>query len=184
MRKASLDILNKQFGMLKPIEVIGSTGNGALWKCVCKCGFEIKVSRANLISGGVTSCGCKKVGPKIKQNSEHCKNIIFQRLKQRCKKYKRDLNISKEELYTLSQMSCFYCGLIGSNSAITKYEELKYNGLDRIDNDGGYTKDNVLPCCKYCNILRSNILTVSETQMVVCYIKKIRKKEKSPWDKK
>lgn len=39
--------------------------------------------------------------------------------------------------------------------------------LDRIDNTKGYTKDNVLPCCAFCNRLRSNVLTVEETKVVV-----------------
>jgi hypothetical protein len=27
----------------------------------------------------------------------------------------------------------------------------KYNGLDRVDNNRGYEKDNIVPCCETCN---------------------------------
>ena len=36
------------------------------------------------------------------------------------------------------------------------YEELKSNGLDRVDNNKGYTIDNVVPCCKRCNYAKNN----------------------------
>jgi len=35
---------------------------------------------------------------------------------------------------------CHYCGC-----------EIEITGLDRKDNDKGYTNDNVVPCCIYCN---------------------------------
>ena len=31
------------------------------------------------------------------------------------------------------------------------------NGVDRIDSNKGYTKDNCVPCCKICNQMKSNI---------------------------
>ena len=31
-----------------------------------------------------------------------------------------------------------------------------YNGLDRVDNEKGYTIDNVVPCCKHCNYAKRN----------------------------
>ena len=30
-------------------------------------------------------------------------------------------------------------------------EVLKINGIDRIDNNIGYTKENSVPCCEICN---------------------------------
>ena len=31
-----------------------------------------------------------------------------------------------------------------------------YNGIDRIDNNKPYIKENLVPCCKKCNFFKSN----------------------------
>ena len=31
---------------------------------------------------------------------------------------------------------------------------LKCNGIDRVDSSKGYTLENSVPCCKYCNIAK------------------------------
>lgn len=43
------------------------------------------------------------------------------------------------------------------------------SGYDRIDNDKGYTKDNISPCCFRCNIMKMNISHTDFTK----HIKKI-----------
>ena len=52
-----------------------------------------------------------------------------------------------------------------------------YNGLDRIDPLKGYTKDNVLPCCKRDNYIRNKFLTVDETKVVVMALEEFRAKQ-------
>jgi hypothetical protein len=64
-----------------------------------------------------------------------------------------DSNLTKEEFYYLIQQPCFYCG----ESKVNNRKGFRYNGLDRIKslNDDGtkanHNKDNVVPCCKWCN---------------------------------
>ena len=48
--------------------------------------------------------------------------------------------IEFQQFEGLWQKPCFYCGA-----------EIKTIGLDRIDNDGPYHIDNVVPCCWSCN---------------------------------
>lgn len=50
------------------------------------------------------------------------------------------------------------------------------SGLDRLDNDQGYHLNNVVPCCKYCNSLRNNFLTVEETKLLVKTLLDYRKR--------
>ena len=38
---------------------------------------------------------------------------------------------------------------------------LKCNGIDRIDSSKGYTVENSVPCCKYCNTAK-NTMSVDE----------------------
>lgn len=58
---------------------------------------------------------------------------------------------------------CFYCDTIDAP-----------RGADRIDNDKGHTKSNVVPCCKLCNKTRNDHFTVEEMQQLGAVIKSIR----------
>lgn len=56
------------------------------------------------------------------------------------------LNLSEEEYYRLTRgAACFFCkGPLPEAG----------HGLDRVNNALGYSLENVLPCCKYCNRAR------------------------------
>ena len=68
-----IDLSNKTFGKLK---VIGKcqiqTGRTIKWLCRCECGKETRVTRNNLVSGGIQSCGNHRI--------EDLSNQIFGRL--------------------------------------------------------------------------------------------------------
>jgi hypothetical protein len=78
-------------------------------------------------------------------------------------------DISIEQFYYLSQQNCFYCDGGPSNkinapltdkksSAMAKAEGwFVYNGLDRIDSTKSHTIDNVVSCCKTCNLMKNNL---------------------------
>lgn len=92
-------------------------------------------------------------------------NYIFTRLKREAKHRNLECSLTFAEFEELRKLDCFYCdGLL---------PEIGY-GLDRIDNEKGYTNDNVLPCCKDCNFLRGNSLSVGETKTAVLAIKEHR----------
>jgi len=77
----------------------------------------------------------------------------------------KDDTITFEEFCEMSQLNCYYCGAEPSNEM--KYIKRKmdegkedsfiYNGLDRFDNSKPHTKENCVPCCKYCNISKNNL---------------------------
>lgn len=60
-----------------------------------------------------------------------------------------------------------------------KQRERYLNNLDkyRLDNSKGYTSENVVPCCKECNMLRGNRLTPEETKVVTNALKQFRSKQ-------
>ena len=84
---------------------------------------------------------------------------------------KRNVTITDIELndfILLSKSNCFYCGSEPLNKAIDRHRktneercDFDYNGLDRIDSNFGYFKDNVVPCCKHCNTAK-NTMTKEE----------------------
>jgi hypothetical protein len=73
--------------------------------------------------------------------------------------------LSIEQYTTITKQPCYYCGVeIGTKSG----------GLDRKDNSVGYTLENVLPCCRDCNRVRNNVLTVEEMKFVSECLKEFR----------
>lgn len=71
----------------------------------------------------------------------------------RCSDKKRNLYCDLDIdwfLQHISQKKCVYCG---SDKKI---------GCDRIDNNIGHIKDNVIPCCYTCNVVRHSLFTVDE----------------------
>lgn len=69
------------------------------------------------------------------------------------------VRISKKLVRKLIFGHCHYCGALASNTIM--YSKRKYalhwNGIDRIDNNKGYTKPNVVTCCKTCNYMKGEL---------------------------
>lgn len=54
-------------------------------------------------------------------------------------------DLTKEEFLSFWQKPCTYCG-----------GEILTIGLDRVNNNKGYSLDNVVPCCIICNVMKLN----------------------------
>lgn len=52
------DITGRRFGRLTAVKFVGVVNKRTRWLCKCDCGNEATVTRGNLISGYVMSCGC------------------------------------------------------------------------------------------------------------------------------
>ncbi len=70
--------------------------------------------------------------------------------------------ITEDEFYILLKEECYYC-----NGQIGDRKTQGGSGLDRIDNDVGYTLTNVLPCCTICNKTRNRYFSVEETKLMI-----------------
>lgn len=100
--------------------------------------------------------------------------------------HKNDTDMTVEEYYSLSQMNCFYCNNAPNNTfnrakndkkASVKAKETGnyiYNGIDRIDSNQSHNKNNIVPCCYYCNFAK-NKLSLSEFHN---WIKRIQEYQK------
>lgn len=51
-------------------------------------------------------------------------------------------DLTDEEAVEMMKSPCAYCGLV---------EEHAFNGIDRVYSDTGYTPENSVPCCRWCN---------------------------------
>ena len=54
--------------------------------------------------------------------------------------------VSDETLLALLHGSCVYCGAAPA----------PLNGVDRVNNERGYTEDNIVSCCKICNVAKND----------------------------
>jgi len=160
-----IDLTNKKFGRWKVIKrVYPNTNDGkAKWLCECECGTKRAVSGHNLKQGISNSCGCLN---KENLNKANRLSLGIANMRGLILKYKRSAKIKKLE-YTLTEQqfkeltsgNCYYCG--ESPKQIKKqkntYGNYIYNGIDRIDNNLGYTPENSVSCCKLCNYKKSNM---------------------------
>jgi hypothetical protein len=74
--------------------------------------------------------------------------------KKASKKRNHEFLLTFEEYYEIVTKKCVYCG--AEPSQVTKPHatingEFLHNGIDRIDNNKEYTKENSCSCCRRCN---------------------------------
>lgn len=77
-------------------------------------------------------------------------NHKFYTLRTAARRKGRVWELTRDEFKDIRVKPCYYCGY--HNSTV---------GIDRVDNNVGYTLDNCVPCCFVCNRMKS-ILTYDE----------------------
>lgn len=97
-----------------------------------------------------------------KPDGEAAFNKLFYMYKVNAKSRHLSFSLSKKKFKELTKLSCHYCGVEPSQEAFQysghgKSTPYTYNGVDRINNKQGYTKNNVVPCCKICNQAKLNM---------------------------
>lgn len=115
------------------------------YKCRCVCGVESSVRKSALISGKSKSCGCLKVLAGIVNNTTHGMTLtseykIWRGLRSRC------LDINDKSYHYYGGRGIGVCDdWVDSFDAFYKdmgNRPSKYHSIDRIDNNGDYSKDN------------------------------------------
>ena len=153
----ALNLVGQKFGRLRAIKPTSIRTSGfVLWSCECDCGNETIVSSRNLQAGHTKSCGCLKEDHKNKLKSgEAAFNSLFYHYKRNARIRNLEFNLTKEEFKNLVSRNCIYCGAEPHRKH--RYDSkwcngsYLYNGIDRVDNSGGYNLDNVATCCFDCN---------------------------------
>ena len=93
------------------------------------------------------------------------------RLRYRSRKENIPLSLTFEQYKDIVAQPCAYCGV---ENASTGY------GVDKIipDDTIGYTLENSVSCCPFCNQTKSNILTYEKMQLLISIIAFFRKEAK------
>ena len=159
----NLLLIGQKFGYLSIVARLDakSKHNHFLWQCSCDCGrrpvYNTSDLRKKLKLKDGPSCGC------LYYHHDRTKALLsemYSRL--RCSHRKRFAQeiISPEEHASLIQANCYYCGQPPSNSHKTQSKcgsRMTYGGIDRIDSSSGYITGNVRPCCRRCNVAKSDM---------------------------
>ena len=137
--------------------------------CKCKCGKELLVRVDGLFSNSKKqsrkSCGCTKnfvngINAQSRRKPESVYKFLYQRYKSSAKKRNIIFELSRNDYNEIVKQNCHYCG---SEPEIKQPKRksgdlvgvpVPYNGIDRIDNNLGYQKENCAACCSKCNYMK------------------------------
>lgn len=136
------------------------------WNCICECGRKTIVRHGQLTKKKTVSCGCNRLD--YHSASDRILSRRFSDIIKTAKDRNIPLEITKEDYRGIAFSPCAYCGEIDekkitpskNRNVCVHYditEVVKINGVDRIDSDGNYSKDNIQPCCKKCNFMKLDL---------------------------
>ena len=131
--------------------------------CQCKCGTRILVQARHVVNGRTQSCGCFAAEQSKTRNSILRRkplgtasfNNLYGQYRSTAKKFAHEFALTKNQFRELTQKNCRYCGTPPSAEHCAGYGAYRYNGIDRADNEKGYTVENSVPCCYFCNRAKS-----------------------------
>jgi len=176
-----------RFGLLFVEDFAGYFGKKfrhACWECLCDCGETRIVKGTRLTNGNIRMCAqcAKKAGAKKQSKSLRLDGDIaaFNRLcgwyRANAKKRGLPFGLNPDELRNLFTSDCYFCGQPPNNRVYAKggHSHFVYNGIDRLDNDGGYTPQNSIPCCSQCNFAKRDF----SAEAFLCWVERIWKHQK------
>lgn len=129
-----------------------------IWEGICDCGNYVErvpVKLADSVrKGWLPNCGCHPIN-KLSPGAWGM-NATLLGYKNSAKKKGNEWNLTDEEATTLFAGECAYCGTPPSNTRRSKgaHGIFIYNGIDRVNNDEGYTLSNSVSCCGRCNKIK------------------------------
>lgn len=156
--------IGKRYGSLVVTEFVRVENKTQyIYLCACDCGAVKEYRLGSLQQGATTSCGC--AGKERRRlanlgNTRNRKEFGHSALWQMMRKYqigakKRGyvFELTFDQFKQLVQQRCFYCDAEPSRTVQHDWGHghAVVHGIDRADNDVGYTLDNSVPCCMKCN---------------------------------
>lgn len=139
----------------------GKQSSRKMWLVKCRCGKEFPASGSKLRRGITTICSscAYKMRPQSAIRYTGAE-ILFKRvILNRAKKVGISVDLTPDDFVEIATSECHYCG---AEPTERKYHgkrdvPIRINGVDRIDSSKGYSKDNCLPCCTICNVMKASL---------------------------
>jgi hypothetical protein len=141
------DLTGRRFRTYNVIEARGKNKYGALlWFCRCDCGFEAIHQAGNLRRGGSSCPRCRK-----KSVASQAINDLWHNYRVNAVNRGHVFDLDRVTFAELLAKNCRYCNAPPAQQLFRYGAAFVYNGIDRIDNTGGYVEGNVDACCGDCN---------------------------------
>jgi hypothetical protein len=137
------------------------------------CENTVKCRRASLVKHPPICKDCQDV-----EKSYRPHEALWLKLQKSAKKRGLECSLTYEECFDLCNIpTCEYCGEDLKRTVYKKHKQkdgpaYRTALIDRKDSSIGYTKDNCVSCCWYCNNLKSNRFTHDEFLKLRYFIKR------------
>lgn len=156
LKTCGKDLSGMKFGSLLVLEDIDRSKNGSvIWLCLCDCGNFVERVGSDLTRRyDNKSCAeCQKL-PK----GEGATNSYYLQYKKSAELRNLKFNITIEQFKELITQNCHFCDdepvLLDAKKYDAYNGSMYANGIDRLDSKKGYNLNNIVPCCKFCNMAK------------------------------
>jgi hypothetical protein len=132
-----------------------TTSNHRYFKVRCNCG-EIFSTRIDRKLDKCKKCSLQEKKDFItEKNVNTLINYLFKSYKKNALQRHYSFNIEFIMFKDLIFSNCYYCGSAPFNTAKRGNKTIKYNGIDRKNNELGYEFENCVTCCGKCNVMKN-----------------------------
>lgn len=129
------------------------------WECKCDCGKTFFVATKHMRTR-LKSCGCLSISNRFKNNDKTSLEIVgnyrLGHYKNASKRRLLSWDLPENKFIELLFSNCYYCKSPPLTLLKVKKHKLMVNGVDRVNNDLGYSINNCVACCKFCNRAKNN----------------------------
>ena len=156
MGRPALDLDGQKFGMLMATNRLRTNAHGHERErfCYCDCGNTSWVKTSYLIYGYTKSCGCYRNTFRTLTPGQAARNQVWRDYTSNAQSRGLSWRLSRKTFDVLTSSKCFYCHRLPATTRRARRktdDDFVYNGIDRTNNNLGYTMQNTVPCCAVCN---------------------------------
>jgi hypothetical protein len=127
------------------------------WLCLCDCGVKF-ANTTKQIQKGRKSCGCLRDRSQFKNKSDRevIGNTKLFHYQAGAKRRGIPWDLPKDQFVDMLFSKCSYCEQEPYLLVKRTNHEALVNGVDRRDSSLGYSLENCVSCCKFCNFAKNS----------------------------